>query len=84
MKKGTIVYIDGISCHLGEIDHAANIYGDEYYIFTSVSIDGEYVENYCDNDYEAYEEGFIAPIECCKEASAEDVEKYNVRKQHKD
>lgn len=75
MEKGTIVYLDGIKCHMGEIDHQITIDGDEYYILSACLIDGDFKE-YGFTDEEAVEEGLYIPVECCREASQEDIAEF--------
>lgn len=79
MEKGTIVYLDGIKCHMGEIDHQTTIDGEEYYIMSSVNIEGCY---YVNNTNESTDNGtfdieWAYPVKCCSEASEEDAAYYN-------
>jgi len=67
MKKGTIVSVDGINSHIAKIDHKVVIKGQEYFVMSSVSIDGQYEENHL-SDEEAFEAGFVYPIDVCHEA----------------
>lgn len=71
-KLGTVVYIDGISCHLGMVGgYTTDEYGDDAYLFSSVVIDGHLALNNEGND-----EDFIYPAEICDEASTEDTQRY--------
>ena len=76
MEKGTIVYLDGIKCHLGEIDHTVTIDGEEWYVFESVLIEGEYTVNDGTD-----EESFMYSADCCSVASNKDVQLYNSHRQ---
>lgn len=80
MEKGTIVYLDGIKCHMGEIDHKTVIDGEEYYILSASLVDGVFEENKF-SDEEAVEEGLYIAVECCIKASSEEVTKFNSYRQ---
>lgn len=71
-KLGTVVYIDGIKCHLGMVGgYTQDEWGDEAYLFSSVVIEGHLALN-----NEGDDEDFIYPADICSEASAEDTQNY--------
>lgn len=82
MEKGTIVYLDGIKCHMGEIDHQTTIDGEEYYIMASLNIEGCYVDNTNDplDGKAAFDADLAYPVECCSKASEEDAAYYEAHR----
>ena len=72
LEKGTIVYLDGITCQLGEIDRVAIIDGEASYVMSATVVDGEFYQNNGkDNECCSY------PVECCGKASDEDIKRFN-------
>lgn len=74
--EGNIVYLDGIKSHLGKVHHHVWNNHEHYLLMQSVVIDGEFKFNKRTGDmdfYEALDEGFVYPAECCSIASIEDI-----------
>lgn len=71
-KLGTVIYLDGIRCHLGMVGgYTKDEWGDDAYLLSSVVIDGDLALN-----NEGEDEDFIYPMDCCSEATQEDAQKY--------
>lgn len=71
---GTVVYLDGITCHLGMVmdyGHDDN-YDEDTYVMASVSIDGQLELNPMDEN----SDDFIYPVEICEQASETDTHRY--------
>lgn len=82
MKKGTIVYLDGIKSHLGEIDHIATIDGEKWYVMASINIEGHYMDNQISplDGQDAVDKGLAYPVDVCSEVSAEKAAYYEAHR----
>ena len=74
---GTVVYIDGIKCHLGRIGNRVVKDGETWCVMQSVLIDGEYVE------YDGNEDvvDWMYTIDCLSEADEEHVRMFEKHEQ---
>lgn len=69
-KLGTVVYIDGITSHMGMIGgYTTDKWGDKAYLFAASIIDGSLAMN-----NEGEDENFVCPVEICVEATNEDTQ----------
>ena len=71
-KLGTVIYLDGIRCHLGMVGgYTKDEWGDDAYILSSCVI---YVQ--LELNDKGDDDGYIWPMDICREASEIDTQNY--------